>query len=51
VNPNDLLFLTMPAAVAALKLGLIAFAVVMVARGIFQPRVAHAPRGPRDNRA
>lgn len=51
MNPNDLLFLTISAAVAALNLGLIAFAVVMVARGIFQPRVAHAPLELRSNRA
>jgi len=60
MDPNDLLFLTIPAGVAALKLGLIAFAVVMVARGIFQPGVApslrpikrvDAPIGPSGSRA
>ena len=60
MNPNDLLFLTIPAALAALKFGLIAFAVVMVARGIFQPRgklspcpiePLHAPQGSRGIRA
>jgi len=56
MNPNDMLFLTIPATLAALKFGLIAFAVVMLARGIFQPQgrlsprpiePSHAPKGVR----
>jgi hypothetical protein len=43
MNPTDLLFLMIPAALAAVKFGLIAFAVVMVARGIFQ---SHGTRFP-----
>jgi hypothetical protein len=59
MNPNDLLLLTIPAALAALKFGLIAFAVVMLARGIFRPQVklvprpiapSHAPQGSRGSR-
>lgn len=58
MNPNDLLLLTIPAALAALKFGLIAFAVVMIARGIFQPLgmrpslpiKASAPAAPRVSR-
>ncbi len=44
MNPNDMLFLTIPAALAALKFGLIAFAAVMLARGIFRPQVELSPR-------
>ena len=60
MNPNDMLFLTIPAALAALKFGLIAFAVVMLSRAIFQPQgklsprpvePSNAPRGPRGSRA
>jgi len=60
MNPNDLLLLTIPAGLATLKFGLIAFAVVMLARGIFQPQVklsarpiapSHAPQGSRGGRA
>lgn len=38
MNPNDILFLTIPAIMGVLKFGLIAFAVVMLARGIFRPQ-------------
>jgi hypothetical protein len=60
MNPNDLLILTIPAAMAALKFGLIASAVVMLARGVWQPQIrlspqpiapSHAPQGSRGNRA
>lgn len=60
MNPNDMLFLTIPASLAALKFGLITFAVVMLAKGIFQPRSklsprpiesSHAPHGWRGGRA
>jgi len=60
MNPNDLLLLTIPAAMTALKFGLIAFAVVMLARGVWQPQIrlsprpiapSHAPQGLRGNRA
>ena len=43
MNPNDMLFLTIPAALAAFKFGLIAFAAVMLARGVFQPQSKLAP--------
>lgn len=60
MNPNDLLLLTIPAGLAALKFGLIAFAVVTLARGLFRPLVqlsprpiasSHAPQGSRGSRA
>lgn len=60
MTPEDLLFLTIPASVAALKFGLIAFAVVMISRGIFRPHAARSstrikplfvPRGLRRSRA
>jgi hypothetical protein len=60
MNPNDLFLLTIPATLAALKFGLIAFAVVMLARGIFEPQGTllarpieslHAPKGARGSRA
>ena len=60
MNPNDLLLLTIPAGLAALKFGLIAFAVVTLARGLFQPQVhlsprpivpSHAPHRSRGSRA
>jgi hypothetical protein len=60
MNPNDMLFLTIPAIMGVLKFGLIAFAVVMLARGIFRPQgkpslrpveALHAPKGARGSRA
>jgi hypothetical protein len=60
MNPNDLLLLTIPAAMAAFKLGFIAFAVVMLARVVWQPQIrlsprpiapSHTPRGSRGSRA
>lgn len=44
MNPNDILFLTIPAIMGVLKFGLIAFAVVMLARGIFRPQGMISPR-------
>ena len=44
MNPNDMLFLTIAASMATLKFGLITFAVVMLARGIFQPQGGLSPR-------
>ena len=60
MNPNDLLLLTIPAAMAALKFGLIAFAVVMLARSVWQPQIrlsarpiapSHTPQRSRGSRA
>ena len=60
MNLNDMLFLTIPAAMAALKFGLFAFAMVMLTRGLFQPQgklsprpieSSHAPQGWRGGRA
>ena len=60
MNPNDLLLLTIPAAMAALKFGLIGFAVVMLARSVWQPQMrlsprpiatSHTPQGSRGSRA
>ncbi|MBT8429529.1 MAG: hypothetical protein KJN79_06410 [Gammaproteobacteria bacterium] len=60
MNPNDMLFLTIPAIMGVLKFGLIAFAVVMLARSIFRPDSMtsprpidslHAPKGARGSRA
>jgi hypothetical protein len=60
MNPNDMLYLTIPASLAALKFGLITFAVVMLARSIFHPqgklsthpiKPPQAPKGWRIDRA
>jgi hypothetical protein len=37
MNPNDLLFLTIPAAMTAFKLAFLSLAVVMAARSLFKP--------------
>ena len=59
MNPNDLLFLTIPAALVAIKLALLAFAAVLVTRNVFRsPRLARVgmdpasvASNPRDTRA
>ena len=44
MNPGDLLFLTIPATLAALKLALLALTVVFAARGLFPPQRLPASR-------
>jgi len=45
MNPNDLMFLTIPVALVALKLAILAFAAVLVTRNVFKSSRAFAGRG------
>ena len=47
MNPNDLLFLTIPAVLLAVKLALLAFAAVLVTRNVFRsPRLSRVGMAP-----